>query len=959
MHRLTATGWHLPSASTEVGVELIQSRHEHHQHQLRSIELHAQRRRKEREQTKGKGKRKSSPSAPSASSSSSSPLVSTCYPSHPSHHPYQPTPARTYSHLAHRRKKELTQFEETARIEHENLLLLQRFRTIIARKQIDNIPSTCNAPKSLNREQRRRELVAISQENARIARRLQSTRNVIQIRTSKNDTKLSSVNGMERSSAENDEIIRRHCQFPFQDPLTFQQSYYVDPENPYKNWMGGKERIYAQPHQHEEEKQASFHHSTSHPSPPPSSRHHRYRSVGCSPSPTRPQSSLGIRRPLRPQSAVSVSLSSSTRPQSAILTLDANPSVTSQDPILLSARRYLDGATKRRFIPLKKEAEQSLQQTQQTLTSDESSSTPSPSPPLLSTRRPIRPQTAAPQQKRAVNVTSMQVSTLNSLSPASDTSSILPLLPSSSTCSNSLPPSLPLLPSPPPPVLLFNGPSIVSGRFFHLKFYECSHPWRITIECRQIGSKEDQTNVSTSQQRQLNHNDLTLNDLTDHVHEDEHEDSDAEPIWDISIPFARLKPFFLSYPQLFSPSDPTKSGLVSILKDSLILIPRNDPPNSVDPDDSNSPLSSSYQLALDLIQPPPPILRTIQPTVRPGSAHRRHEEAKRERLAEMARIEKEKYMPKTKTIIQPRQMTTAPTSSQHPQQQRQQVSASSSSSSSSSTASSQLAGNQSHSNAIFSPTGEFVSSSNEPVGPSSSPLCVSTALHVSTIADIIEQIDQTPSETFAPHNQEGNTIADDSHFSHANCTMRYGSENSRHSMDEVDEIVSTESPSPTPMVESVNPIPRTDLVSASFPSSDSYQIILPSRAQQRFHLAFKPQPQQHFEPLYSNMPTDPHDTKEGTHTSMADEIQTQLSPRSNSIERVSSIDLHRLPSLPPSMTASPRLKHELKELPPLPPSPLLSPPSSMSSSQLHQLLHSYDLDLSRLPPLPSSNTASV
>lgn len=75
-----------------------------------------------------------------------------------------------YRHVKNNWKRSQLQFERNAQIEHDNLLLVDKMRQILSKKQVNNVQTTI--PRSLNREKRNSELTRIVVENERLLHRI-------------------------------------------------------------------------------------------------------------------------------------------------------------------------------------------------------------------------------------------------------------------------------------------------------------------------------------------------------------------------------------------------------------------------------------------------------------------------------------------------------------------------------------------------------------------------------------------------------------------------------------------------------------------------------------------------------------------------------------------------------------------------------------------------------------------
>mmetsp|Transcript_27786 Transcript_27786/g.55539 ORF Transcript_27786/g.55539 Transcript_27786/m.55539 type:complete len:184 (-) Transcript_27786:66-617(-) len=80
-----------------------------------------------------------------------------------------------HSHLRRNLKKEKMMEERFATIERENRILLEKMSYIMQHNTLDNVNSTAQYSRSLNKDARKRELQRITQENQAILRRIQQS----------------------------------------------------------------------------------------------------------------------------------------------------------------------------------------------------------------------------------------------------------------------------------------------------------------------------------------------------------------------------------------------------------------------------------------------------------------------------------------------------------------------------------------------------------------------------------------------------------------------------------------------------------------------------------------------------------------------------------------------------------------------------------------------------------------
>jgi len=380
MHRLTAAGWRLQSDRGDYGAMAIEEAQVAHRRRVAEAKAHV--------------------------------------------NSFDP-PASVVPH--NDRRKKLLAAQRAAEIEHENLLLVARFRNIIGRKQLDNIAPVSTMPRSLNRRQRTIDLTSIALDNERMAERIIQARGQVPKREE-------CIRANEAYQA----VIARHCHHPFKDPLTFRHEYYVDPDNPYCNWSGGQKRIVRRRGANGERTMRTegdadekspivdgwmsispsssngsrSPRKTSRPNSSHSHSHSHSRSVS-----TTSSSTHTTRSPSRPSTARSTTAASHHHHHQR---LHSHPlSLIAQDPILLTHRRH-DRQT--RFTPLR----QSMQK---------NGTSPSSIPHL----------SASALSSTAASIAASAAST--SLSPDS--------------------------------ILLHSSPATISGLAVLVHVFECSSPWSL------------------------------------------------------------------------------------------------------------------------------------------------------------------------------------------------------------------------------------------------------------------------------------------------------------------------------------------------------------------------------------------------------------------------------------------------------------------------------------------------
>ena len=476
-------------------------------------------------------------------------------------------PPRDLSHLTARRKKAEVAFERASEIEHANLLLVQRLRTIVARKQIDNVASVMSQlPRSLNRQKRTAELSDIVRENARIYARIAHTKPRVQ-----------RAAAIAREAAELEAVISRHCEKPRLDPLAFQRSYYADQRNPFLNFSGGKikskqgaevrqqtpmeekheesEQLHSQSQQHpQSQHQTQFQQSPpTQPPQPIQGDAHRSNRAG----------SL-LFKPTRPQSAAPPRHAASARPGSARPTLPLSHAAPAAptDPLLLAR------PVSARFRPLR------MEQNPIALAKHVAELQAQAAAANRARRPPPRPASAA------------GIAASHSARAAQPAAASTPS---------------PSLVAPPPAAhLLFSGPWLISGRLAHLRMQEHTQPWRIEIAVTDTPATAAAAVSAASPPPAPSPTEYTL-----------------------LLDSSQLAPFFSHEPDIFSGSARSRAILVSALKDSLKFVRMSELQGCHDAtavDESDD----SFELCVDLVQSAP---KPLSPRV--GSVMQEFEAVKR------------------------------------------------------------------------------------------------------------------------------------------------------------------------------------------------------------------------------------------------------------------------------------------------------------------------------------------
>ena len=117
---------------------------------------------------------------------------------------------RQFQHLALRPKKQMLMYETTCRIQRENLILVDKMRLILAKKQMDNIST--HLPSQAQRHSRVRRLQDITDENAIMLRRFIE-------KPSHYDRTV-----LKKGANEAIERLHRICKYPYVDPIQRRQN---------------------------------------------------------------------------------------------------------------------------------------------------------------------------------------------------------------------------------------------------------------------------------------------------------------------------------------------------------------------------------------------------------------------------------------------------------------------------------------------------------------------------------------------------------------------------------------------------------------------------------------------------------------------------------------------------------------------------------------------------------------
>lgn len=416
-------------------------------------------------------------------------------------------------------------FERAAAVERDNLLLVQRLQSIIARKQMDNVAAATALPRSLNRQQRATRMVDVLEENEQMRRRIAAAR-----------SQLPTAAALHRRHDQLQQVVARHCLFPRQDPLRFKEQFYRHPSNTFCNeimrsTVGTAAAAAAAAPVHAEEKSDDAVRPESAAASTAVVRHHA-RSLSAAVPPRFVPAPPGSRS------------ASSVRPASARPQQHHQPQAPSaliaQEPLLLERRRPASA----RFRPLRMEQDTvALAQRAATLDAQAArarAAAAAASGAALVPRPPRRPATASATAtaSHARPAHSAHQHTLAGASTAVPAVAAAPAWAALPAAAAPAPAAFAPVPTPSPTAAheldLFSGVVSISGRAAHVRLSERGVPWRV---------------------------EALVADL----------DSGLE--YHLDLPLRALRTLFAHRPRLLDPADPRRAALVQAILTAMAFVP--------------------------------------------------------------------------------------------------------------------------------------------------------------------------------------------------------------------------------------------------------------------------------------------------------------------------------------------------------------------------------------------------